>query len=386
MLKEPGILETPRRAGKAGDAGPQTGIDVEAQFRILVDLMPSLCWMASGDGWIFWYNRRWYEYTGTTPEQMKGWGWQSVHDPSILPQVVAKWRASIATGEPFEMTFPLKGKDGTFRLFLTRISPMAGADGTIVRWLGVNTDVTEAAERENALRQSEANLRASEARWRGLADAMPQLVWTCTADGSCDYLNRQWMNYTGVDARDHLGYGWVEAIHPDDRTGLMDAWQKAVTSKSGFTSEARMRGADGTYRWFKKRALPLHDEKGVVKQWFGTSTDISDIVEAREVLARNRAELELLVHERTNELKVVQARLAQSEKLTALGQLTGGVAHDFNNIIQVISGGAELLKKPTLAEDKRHIILEGILRGCANSKDLVGRLLAFGRQQTSGPR
>lgn len=120
----------------------------DARFRILADELPTLCWMANVDGWIFWYNRRWYEYTGTTQDQMEGWGWQSVHDPKILPQVLERWKDSIATGKPFEMTFPLRGADGIFRPFLTRITPLHAADGSIVRWFGTNTDVTD--ERRHA--------------------------------------------------------------------------------------------------------------------------------------------------------------------------------------------------------------------------------------------
>jgi PAS domain S-box-containing protein len=85
-----------------------------AQFRTLADAIPQLCWMANADGWIFWYNQRWYEYTGTTPEQMEGWGWQSVHDPEALPIVLERWKASIATGVPFDMTFPLRGPMACF--------------------------------------------------------------------------------------------------------------------------------------------------------------------------------------------------------------------------------------------------------------------------------
>ena len=96
--------------------------------------------MANPDGWIFWYNSRWYEYTGTTPEQMEGWGWQSVHDPATLPLVMENWKHSINTGEPFEMTFPLRGADGRFRAFLTRVIPVRDS-GNITRWFGTNTDV-----------------------------------------------------------------------------------------------------------------------------------------------------------------------------------------------------------------------------------------------------
>lgn len=115
----------------------------ESQFELLADLMPTMCWMADAEGWIFWYNRRWYEYTGTTFEQMRGWGWQHVHDPAILPKVLKQWQSSIETGQPFEMTFPLRGADGRFRIFLTRGMPVLGEDGKIFRWLGVNTDITE---------------------------------------------------------------------------------------------------------------------------------------------------------------------------------------------------------------------------------------------------
>ncbi len=120
--------------------------DVDAQFYLLANLMPTLCWMANADGWIFWYNSRWYEYTGTTPEQMEGWGWQSVHDPAVLPEVLKGWSTSIKSGEPFEMTFPLKSAAGSFRPFLTRITPVRGPDGSIFRWLGVNTDIGKERE------------------------------------------------------------------------------------------------------------------------------------------------------------------------------------------------------------------------------------------------
>lgn len=111
------------------------------QLRTLADAIPTLAWTAREDGFLDWYNARWYEYTGTTPADMEGWGWQSVHDPELLPTVLDRWQASIATGQPFEMIFPLRGADGTFRQFLTRVSPVTDAAGRAVRWFGTNTDV-----------------------------------------------------------------------------------------------------------------------------------------------------------------------------------------------------------------------------------------------------
>jgi len=114
-----------------------------AQFRALANSMPNLAWMADPDGWVFWYNQRWYEYTGTTPDEMVGWGWQSVHDPRLLPEMLERWTASLRTGEPFEMTFPLRrGSDGSFRIFYTRAEPL-WENGRIVGWFGNNTDITE---------------------------------------------------------------------------------------------------------------------------------------------------------------------------------------------------------------------------------------------------
>jgi PAS domain S-box-containing protein len=130
----------------------------EAKFRLLADTIPQLAWTARPDGHSFWYNRRWYEYTGTTPEQMEGWGWQSVHDPNELPKVLERWKGSIATGEPFDMVFPLRGADDVFRPFLTRIMPLKDDSGRVLQWFGTNTDITEQRRMEEALRRAHDEL------------------------------------------------------------------------------------------------------------------------------------------------------------------------------------------------------------------------------------
>ena len=123
----------------------------EQEIRTIADAIPTLAWTARADGYIEWYNARWYEYTGTMPEQMAGWGWQSVHDPEVLPRVLEGWTASIASGRTFEMTFPLRSEDGNFRRFLTRVIPLKDASGQVTRWFGTNTDVeTERTAREAA--------------------------------------------------------------------------------------------------------------------------------------------------------------------------------------------------------------------------------------------
>ncbi len=155
----------------------------ERQLRTLIDAIPTLAWTARADGYIDWYNAQWYEYTGTAPEEMVGWGWQAVHDPAMLPYVLERWQSSIATGRPFEMTFPLRGADGVFRPFLTRVTPLKDANGQVIRWFGTNTDVEaehaarEAAERSAARMAQLQGLTAALAEARTLDDVARIVIW-----------------------------------------------------------------------------------------------------------------------------------------------------------------------------------------------------------------
>jgi len=136
----------------------------EEKFRLMADTIPNLAWMAQPDGHIFWYNQPWFDYTGTTPEEMEGWGWKSVHDPEILPAVLERWQQSLATGERFHMVFPLRGADGEFRPFLTRINPLRDEAGQIRYWFGTNTDISEQQESQARLREIAAQLSEADRR------------------------------------------------------------------------------------------------------------------------------------------------------------------------------------------------------------------------------
>jgi PAS domain S-box-containing protein len=193
----------------------------DEQFRAIAAYVPTLCWLARGDGYILWYNQRWHDYCGTKPEQMEGWGWQSVHDPEKLAGVLKAWQRSIALGEPFEMIFPLRGADGCFRPFLTRVVPARNEDGAVVRWFGVNTEIGDQVRAEDALRLSEAKFEA-------LTDAMPQMVWSALPNGDHDYFNAQWYEFTGVLVGDTDGAGWNEMFHPDDRQQASESGRIAL--------------------------------------------------------------------------------------------------------------------------------------------------------------
>jgi PAS domain S-box-containing protein len=134
----------------------------ETRFRELADNISQFAWMADAKGWIYWYNKRWHDYTGTTLEDMQGWGWQKVHHPEHVDRVVHRIRQSFENGTPWEDTFPLRSKDGTYRWFLSRALPIRNEAGEVVRWFGTNTDVTEQIEAEKALREALQSLRETQ--------------------------------------------------------------------------------------------------------------------------------------------------------------------------------------------------------------------------------
>jgi PAS domain S-box-containing protein len=250
-------------------------------------------------------------------------------------------------------------------------------------------------QRVRAREQAEAALRASEERFRMLAESLPQLVWTCLPDGRVDYLSRQWLDYTGMSESQPLDAQRLrEVIHPDDLAATTASWAAAAEGLAPYDLEHRIRAADGSYRWFKTRGTPVKNEAGRTAKWFGTCTDIQDIVEARETLARSREQLEVMVEERTRELAAANARLrteidarelaqtalVQAQKMEAVGQLTGGIAHDFNNLLTAVSGSLELLEART-SDEKSLRLLHTAQRGASRGAKLTQSLLAFARKQ-----
>jgi PAS domain S-box-containing protein len=247
----------------------------EEKLRLLADTIPQLAWMARPDGHVFWYNRRWYDYTGTTPEEMEGWGWELVPDPLQVSRVLERWKASLVTGEPFEMVFPLRGADGQFRSFLTRVNPFRDESGRITYWFGTNTDIEEQRLAQEALGESER-------RFRQLADAMPQIVWTALPNGQIEYMNRQWTEFTGLP--DAVGNaGWSAILHPDEAPSASERWAASVQSGETFEMELRLLDqAKRSYRWHLIRTVAVKDAVGAVIRWFGTATDIHEQKRAEE--------------------------------------------------------------------------------------------------------
>ena len=264
-----------------------------------------------------------------------------------------------------------------------------GAIGGIVLAIQVTTE----------RRATEAALAESEATFRALAELLPQLIFTSSADGTAEYKNQRWFDYSGMTPAEARNSGWIGLLHPDDRDASVAAWNHAIRSGEPFEREHRLRGSDGEYRWFLARATPLRAQAdGFISRWLGTATDISDIVRAREAATRAAADLEVQVAERSRALEEtsaelqaetrrrgdIQAALMQSQKLETLGQLTAGVAHDFNNVLSAIQGSLEIIARRA-TEPRTARIVELGMDATKRAISLTRQLLDFGRNRSLEP-
>ena len=214
---------------------------------------------------------------------------------------------------------------------------------------------------------AEAELRKSMEEFRTLAEAMPQIVWITGPDGKNIFFNNQWMDYTGMTAEESRGDGWNKPFHPDERLAAWETWQKATRVRGIYSLECRLRRADGAYRWWLVRGVPLIDAEGNISKWYGTCTDIHDL----KTVAEERISL--------------QNQLAQSQKIESVGRLAGGVAHDFNNILTAISGYTGFALAGLPEGDQRRADLKEVLVASERAARLTRQLLAFSRKQILNP-
>jgi PAS domain S-box-containing protein len=188
----------------------------------------------------------------------------------------------------FETEIPLRHRDGSGRTMLARGAAVRDAAAKPVRFTGTFIDITN-------LKLAEEALRESEQRWRSLTEALPQLVWSATPDGACDYFSTQWTAHTGVAEAELLGWRWLATLHPDDREPTRRFWLESIAGCHHYDIEYRVRRRDGDYRWFKTRGVPIRDGNGNIIKWFGTCTDITDLRHAEEALRQANARLNMAV-------------------------------------------------------------------------------------------
>ncbi|NGZ94556.1 MAG: hypothetical protein CV089_00225 [Nitrospira sp. WS110] len=589
----------------------------EARFRLLADNISQFAWIADEKGCIHWYNQRWFDYTGTTLPEMEDWGWKRVHHPDHVDRVVQRFSSCVETGEVWEDTFPLRGRDGQYRWFLSRAVPVRDRQGRILEWFGTNTDVTDLHRTEQALReqtdfgkavlnslyahiavidaagviiqineswrrcakenreespprfvdvgdnyievvrqaatsdeqarralngitgvlegsldkfeqeylchspstrqwfqmivsplstvgggaviayvditarktadearrflativtsspdaiitksvegtilswnrgaeglfgysteeivgqhverlvpeerreeemrlrqrvllgtsveqfetqrchkhkrlidvsismspihdetgaivataqtmrditfrkQTEEALRRSEERFRSLTTNIPQLVWSCRPDGTCEYVSEQWLAYTGTTLEQNLGYGWRDVIHPDDLLAVDRKWKESLASGNLYVTEYRLRAADGAYYWQLARASAQRNKEGEIYVWFGTTTDISAQKDSEATLAR----INTLLESKTEALAVANKELEA---------FSYSVSHDLRAPLRTMTGFAQALLEDygEKLEPEASRYLTIISNGARQMGRLIDDLLSFSR-------
>jgi len=258
----------------------------ERYFKNLADQAPLMIWMSGSDGHRRWFNGPWLEFVGPAV-QREGNAWTQAVHPEDRAELLAASLRAIEVREPFRLEYRLQRHDGAWRRILECGTPIHSLASEYIGHVGSCLDVSEARESADAARESEE-------RYQTLAESLPHLVWTCLPDGWCDYLSRQWVEYTGIPEERQRGYGWAEQLHPDDRGRAQQAWTEATARGDQFDIEFRIRRADGVYRWFKTRAVPLRDGHGQIIKWFGSNTDFEDFKRSETRLQVQLERLDLL--------------------------------------------------------------------------------------------
>lgn len=249
-------------------------------IRLVVDTIPGLVWSTRPDGSAEFFNRRWLEYTGLSLEQARDWGWKAALHSDDLPRTMEIFHEALSARRPFEVEGRFRRWDGEFRWFLFRGSPLLDEAGNVVRWYGTNTDLEDRKRAEDALRVSEESFRL-------IVDGMAGLVAIMTAAGDIQAVNRQVLDYFGKTFEELKGWSTSEAVHPDDLPKVFSCWRNSVESGVPYDVDHRLRGADGVYRWFHARGLPLIIAEGRIIRWYVLLTDIDERRRASEALGHS---------------------------------------------------------------------------------------------------
>src|SRR5271157_5218435 len=318
----------------------------EERFHAVADNIPVLAWMADADGRIFWFNKQCYDYTGMTLEELQGWGWEKVIHPDYVKSVTEVWQSMIKTRQPCDNIFPLRVKDGSYRWFLTRSRPILNEDGTITRWFGTQTDITERKLAEEALLVSEERLRrASSAGRIGLFER--------NEDRERVYFSPEAYELYGLEPGSPGTYEtWLSTVHPDDLETVerrLAENRENACRKPGYTAQLEFRVVhyDGAVHWLEVQSTyALEGGELMVR---GAVRDITERKRAEKELEDYRKRLEDLVQERTCKLDEEKRQVEMYVDL---------MSHDISNMNQVGLGFLELaLDMLDLDEAGREMLL-----------------------------
>jgi PAS domain S-box-containing protein len=280
----------------ATDESPVHG---EREVRLILENMPGFAWSAGQDGKLRFVNPRFLEYTGKRIEDVAR---TEVLHPEDVDHTVKAWSHSVATGDPYAVEHRVRRVDGTYRWFRVSAVRVRDPNSQEMRWYGVDIDIDDQ-------KQTDEEVRESEQRLTRLIETLPAMIWRATPDGEPDYINPRLANYTGRGL-DGVGRGPEDLgrtlddivklkvqnamVHQDDLEAAAQAWARAHET-GALDLTARLRGADGFYRWFQARAEPIRDEAGRIVHWYGVAVDIDDRKRAEDALRKSEQELRGIV-------------------------------------------------------------------------------------------
>jgi PAS domain S-box-containing protein len=285
----------------------------ELSLRRIVDGIPGLVCTMDARGELEFVNQQITDFMGRTLEELRDWR-PFLHDED-RDEVVRRWSHSLETGVPYEIEHRIPRADGVFRWFQVRGMPMRDANGSIVRWCVLLSDIDDRKTAEDASRARERELRA-------LVDSFPGMIAVANADGQHEYANKRVMDYVGQTLAEVADLGWLGGIHPDEREAVRDTWLRSVASGEPMDVDHRWRRFDGVYRWFHARVEPLRDDDGKIVRWYGLLVDVDDRRRAEETLRRS------------------EAQLAHVARVTTMGELTASIAHEVNQPLTAIVNNA----------------------------------------------
>jgi formate hydrogenlyase transcriptional activator len=249
----------------------------ERNLAAIINTIPTAAWTTRPDGYCDFINQVWLDYAGMSAEKAQGWGWAEAIHPEDRNKLHEDWQSCLASGTPLDMEARVRRFDGSYRWFLIRVNLLRDESGKIVRWYGTNTDIEDR-------KRAEAISRARELSWRQIVDNIPGLVATMGAMGEVEFLNRQTLEYFGKSHEDLKNWALSDAVHPDDLPRIIQARIKSIEEGTIYDVEHRCRRADGVYRWFQVRGLPVRNAEGTITAWYLLLTDIDELKRAEATL------------------------------------------------------------------------------------------------------
>ncbi len=343
----------------------------EAELKLIVDTMPALVAYIGRDLRYGLANLAYEKWFGLKPERIRGRPVVEVLGDKVFARLAPRFER-VMQGQEIAFEELAEYRHGGTRWINALYTPHRDENGDVVGCFVLVLDIT-------ARKHAEQEMADMAERYRFLADAMPQNVWTADADGRQDYVNRRWSEYTGIAGEDAIGERWADIVHPEDVEETSRRWARAVASGESYQTEHRLRGADGEYHWFLSLALARRDQEGRVVQWVGTATNIDaqrraylDLAEARAELKRHADHLESEVRSRTARLREV------NEELEAF---TYSASHDLRVPLHHIHGFAQAIieDRDARLSPSGHANMRLILNAAERMDTLIMDLLAYSR-------